>query len=351
MNNLNKLVLIGNGFDLAHGLKTSYKNFLDWYMCEAFQMYYKNNSYHDALLEVKNKYAGMTTVFNQQPKTFEEVLNLIGSNNKQSITYQSNLFQRLLEYFKENNWVDIEGYYFKLLKSYFSNTSLLEKDRKEVIYKINGDFDFLIAKLSDFIKTINDTLNSTAKLHTDSSVNGLHEILAIGDSGAKAKFINFNYTETLIAKGYADEDQIIHIHGRVIDIESNPIIFGYGDEADPVYQKIEDSGENMYLEHIKSFSYFRTGNYHKLLSYIDAAPYAVYIVGHSCGLSDRVLLNEIFEHQNCKKIEIFYHVRSDGSDNFKEITQEISRHFRPQNKNIMRRKVCDKSTKNIIPQN
>lgn len=28
---MNGIVLIGNGFDLAHGLKTSYKNFIDWY--------------------------------------------------------------------------------------------------------------------------------------------------------------------------------------------------------------------------------------------------------------------------------------------------------------------------------
>ena len=35
----NKLVLIGNGFDLAHGLKTSYMDFMDWYICGAFQEY------------------------------------------------------------------------------------------------------------------------------------------------------------------------------------------------------------------------------------------------------------------------------------------------------------------------
>lgn len=28
---MNRLVLIGNGFDLAHGLKTSYKDFIYWY--------------------------------------------------------------------------------------------------------------------------------------------------------------------------------------------------------------------------------------------------------------------------------------------------------------------------------
>lgn len=28
---MNRLILIGNGFDLAHGLKTRYEHFIDWY--------------------------------------------------------------------------------------------------------------------------------------------------------------------------------------------------------------------------------------------------------------------------------------------------------------------------------
>ena len=28
---MNRIVLIGNGFDLAHGLKTRYEDFIDWY--------------------------------------------------------------------------------------------------------------------------------------------------------------------------------------------------------------------------------------------------------------------------------------------------------------------------------
>jgi len=28
---MNRIVLIGNGFDLAHGLKTRYEDFLNWY--------------------------------------------------------------------------------------------------------------------------------------------------------------------------------------------------------------------------------------------------------------------------------------------------------------------------------
>ncbi len=32
---MNKLLIIGNGFDLAHGLKTSYNHFLLWYLDQA----------------------------------------------------------------------------------------------------------------------------------------------------------------------------------------------------------------------------------------------------------------------------------------------------------------------------
>ena len=28
---MNRLVIIGNGFDIAHGLKTSYMDFINWY--------------------------------------------------------------------------------------------------------------------------------------------------------------------------------------------------------------------------------------------------------------------------------------------------------------------------------
>ena len=29
---MNRLVIIGNGFDIAHGLKTSYMDFINWYL-------------------------------------------------------------------------------------------------------------------------------------------------------------------------------------------------------------------------------------------------------------------------------------------------------------------------------
>lgn len=41
---MNRLVLIGNGFDLAHGLKTSYKDFFYWYWEHRFNEIHKEYS-------------------------------------------------------------------------------------------------------------------------------------------------------------------------------------------------------------------------------------------------------------------------------------------------------------------
>lgn len=342
----NKLVLIGNGFDLAHGLKTSYKDFLDWYMCDAFKTFCENGNYNDRLIEIKNKYSGMSSRYQTQPITLEESLHFINANSNQSIVYNSIFFKNLLHPYSANNWVGIECYYFRTLKAFFSNRNI---NRKEVVGKLNSDFDFLIKKLSEYIQKINLTISDTRKLTIDNSRFAVKELFGENIQNT-IKFLNFNYTETLHYTYDITQEEIIHIHGRAVDIEKNPIIFGYGDESDPDYQKIEDSGENLYLEHMKSFGYFRTNNYQKLLLFLDSGEFEASIVGHSCGLSDRVLLNEIFEHPNCKRIEIFYHQRSDGSDNFKEITEEISRHFKPQNKGMMRRKVAGINDRNIIPQ-
>jgi len=346
-NELNRLVIVGNGFDLAHGLKTDYKSFLDWYMSRVFNEFCSNDSYIDALLEINYNVAGIRVSFAQVPKTLIEVLNTFTSKKEISIKYKSNFFNRIISSFSGNNWVDIERFYFRILNSHITNGN--SDDKRKNVLKLNQEFDFLIDQLTKYIKEVNEYVLHVPKLTIDASKSNFNKIFYT--YGFEIKVINFNYTETLHLKKYIDEKHIIHIHGRVSDMKLNPIIFGYGDESDPAYQNIEDSGENVFLEHFKSFGYFKTDNYQKLLAYIDSSPYTVTILGHSCGLSDRVLLNEIFEHENCNKIDIFFYTNSDGIDNFKEITKEISRHFKPQNKNVMRRKIINKNSMNIIPQN
>ena len=147
-------------------------------------------------------------------------------------------------------------------------------------------------------------------------------------------------------------NNLIEIHGRLED-ERNPINFGFGDEMDSHYQLLEEINDNEYLKNIKSFQYLHTSNYKKLLDLIDSDKFQVYIMGHSCGLSDRTLLNTIFEHENCRSIKVFYHETFDEKgnfikDNYTEITQNISRHFNK--KKLMREKIVNKMLCEKLPQ-
>jgi hypothetical protein len=63
-------------------------------------------------------------------------------------------------------------------------------------------------------------------------------------------------------------------------------------------------------------------------------------MGHSCGLSDRTLLNTLFEHENCVSIKVFYHQETETKDNYSDVVRNISRNFN--NKAVMREKVVNK---------
>ena len=62
---------------------------------------------------------------------------------------------------------------------------------------------------------------------------------------------------------------------------------------------------------------------------------------HSCGLSDRTLLNMIFEHKNCVSIKPYYYQKSNGSDDFNDKVMNINRTF--SEKKLMLGKVVNKT--------
>ena len=147
--------------------------------------------------------------------------------------------------------------------------------------------------------------------------------------------LNFNYTSTLTnyiprLKEEEIEATVNHIHGDLKNIKENPIVFGFGDEIDEKYKEIENINDNRYLENIKSIEYLQTDSYKNLLNYIESDVYQIFIMGHSCGLSDRTLLNTLFEHENCVSIKPFYYKygEADTDDNYKDIVQNISRNFK-----------------------
>ena len=182
--------------------------------------------------------------------------------------------------------------------------------------------------------------------------NGDKKVCEVFSLPERTLLLNFNYTKT--ADLYVSSDSGIpvnHIHGE-LDDEHNPVIFGYGDELDEDYKTISNLNDNSYLTNIKSIRYLETDNYRQLLRFIGSAPYQIYIMGHSCGNSDRTLLNTLFEHKNCVSIKPYYFEWTDEEgnqgDNYIEIIQNISRNFNSMQ--LMRDRVVNKSYCQPLPQ-
>ena len=152
--------------------------------------------------------------------------------------------------------------------------------------------------------------------------------------------LNFNYTNTADLYGIQnDRFAVNHIHGELSN--PNSVIFGYGDELDENYKKMSEKNENEYLRNIKSIKYLESTNYRCMLGFIESDSFQIYIMGHSCGNSDRTLLNTLFEHKNCVSIKPFYHKWDDGTDNYMELVQNISRNFTDMK--LMRDRVVNKT--------
>jgi hypothetical protein len=388
---MNRLVIIGNGFDLAHGLPTSYKDFIDDYWKNAIQELYDNNKYSDSLFT--SNISGLVNNYQAKENWKQNVNNLetlrgFFSNYERycSLEFTNNFFLNINNKINIEKWVDIENLYYYQLKIITKLSSLKLDDKKRQVKVLNAEFDevknllekYLIEKIYsiynfgfyqdkcgdifkflDIIKPIsvfNEELSllkqfpkedfKEIEYHFNDEKNGV---------GKKSLFVlNFNYTPTVLR--YLVDQKIdenltkthVSIHGSLGDLNDNKINFGFGDEMDEDYKLIENLDDNEYLKNFKSFQYLQNSNYKNLLDYIDSAKCQVLIMGHSCGLSDRTLLNTIFEHENCRSIKVFYHKRGDGTDNYTEIIQNISRHFNK--KKLMRAKIVNKTLCQPLPQ-
>ena len=333
---MNKLVIIGNGFDLAHDLKTKYSHFLLWYINKAIIQLKSLGDYDDPLITL----APIENIRIFSLKSLEEFKHL-HTTAKIDFKPKSDFIKKLFDHAIQYNWVDIENqYYSSLIDIYEAIKDGHDIHRLNDLTELNESLDYIKKLLTDYLSTIENIL------HTDDEIMK-HLFLSLdGNSNTRNMneilFLNFNYTSTIkLYMDYLPNDlkiELNYIHGKLSD-NNNPIIFGYGDEMDPYYEKIEHFNNNDFTKHMKSFEYLKTKNYQNFLRFVDSAGFDVYIMGHSCGLSDRILLNSIFEHPNCVRIKIYYYQKTKEQNDFTEKTQEISRHFKPSSKGDMRRKI------------
>ncbi|MBR5037367.1 MAG: hypothetical protein IKX65_01395 [Prevotella sp.] len=388
---MNRIVLIGNGFDLAHGLKTRYEDFINWYWdyrVNGFDNEEKSIS-SDALCSIEdltNQPLYVNSYYGYNGKAIIKEL----KENKDRFRFRySPFFENICKSIETKGWVDIENEYYALLKEY-----ALERPSDDNLKALNMQLQYLQDLLIEYLAIVNKTeikINSSiiSKIYSaikpsDISIEGRKEfnnyinwcreqekeywepimrkygdelsLADIDDYKRKQKdifreeyprpfmlpddimLLSFNYSKT--AKMYHNPNfSINYIHGELEKPES--IIFGYGDELEESFKRLKELNDNECRRNIKSINYLESNHYRNVLAFIESAPFQVYIMGHSCGNSDRTLLNTLFEHKNCISIKPYYYIKKDGTDNYIEVVQNISRNFTDMK--LMRDRVVNKT--------
>jgi hypothetical protein len=355
---MNRLIIIGNGFDLAHGIKTSYKDFISNYLCNAINTFFNKNSYTDSLIEINFKNPMGCFSPTPEPIRQDEVLNYIAKlSEKYNFNIKSIVLRNTLNKISEMNWVDLETEYFNSLLA--TKHGYKDYDQLKAIQLVNNQLDFLKNKLVEYLdqqqREFSNVFDKKPIVNCFTERIYPHEIVTVtleeDQLPNNLYFLNFNYTNTF--ESYMKECKKIipsefnYIHGNLFGGHGKPI-FGFGDELDKRYLEFEDEKNNELFKHIKSFEYLKTKNYALLTRFVESEDFQVHIYGHSCGLSDRTMLNQIFEHENCKSIKIFYYKIDENRNDYTEKTYEMSRHFK--DKGMMRKKVISFDRSSEMPQ-
>ena len=368
---MNRIVLIGNGFDLAHGLKTSYKNFIDWYWNDWGEklLHGLNKTETDGLcsfmikdnVEVLNWASVFQGWYYRRenpliPWNVNDVIHFAKEDKLSKCALKGNtettveelnqqlhtLQEKLVQYLSLVNNTDTKIYesiWNKIYSPINPKEISVEKffQLKEYIdWCVKQDNSYWASKMQRYKEEYNsDYVDSYKRHYHENYYVDYPRPFMLPDH---IMLLSFNYTKTVHL--YHNQNFFLnYIHGE-LDKPQN-IIFGYGDEIDENYQALKNLNDNGCLCNLKTIKYLETDNYRNALAFMDSAPYQVCIMGHSCGNSDRTLLNTLFEHKNCLSIKPYYYIKDDGTDNYLDIIQNISRNFTDMK--LMRDRVVNKT--------
>jgi len=182
---MNRIILIGNGFDLAHGLETSYTHFIKWFwknQKENLPSEIQNNwiQKYDAdkeksYLLYENDFISVVNYdFNIQ---FE---NLSDESFKSMISYTNQFLKNIDNNVKIKNWVDLEELYFEQLincKNNYNNNR--EAYNLYPVTQLNKEFKSIRKKLEDYLKTQNDKINDTFQKELVENIKKITQLYTI----------------------------------------------------------------------------------------------------------------------------------------------------------------------------
>lgn len=243
------LYIIGNGFDLAHKMKTSYEDFHQWLLC---------NGESNAVYRLERLYPNLRNDLGR----WCDLETALGSITlKEAIGYDKD--------FKDcPNEVNCED---------------CSHDAYRCGENLKNVVDILPGLLRDWVASI--------------TTNDVHPIFVLNKD---AKFLSFNYTRTLEDAYQIKADNILHIHETIID--NRPLVVGYGEARfeDDEYVSDDDTIDVVLIKNL--LSHFRKPvdailketkpkEWFKGLNEIES----VIVYGHSCSKVDKPYFQKVAE--------------------------------------------------------
>lgn len=353
------ILVIGNGFDLAHGLPTKYGDFLDF--VHAFKMYQKYlDFFNDSDEKQHAKKQSWLNYFKEIDENKNELVNEITQliNDNSWVKYFLELWHRKQVLSKEKGWIDFECEISKIIQeldeAYTYKEEKVRNGEKPVfsegyrhlwsnIYSIvryvakaspdNTDTrkecytsDFTLDDMNCIKKSLIydlDRLTRLLEIYLSDYISyEKSEPLDIIKNLSIDRVLSFNYTDTyqrLYANSPESKVQYCFIHGKAeIDCNTDDCDLVLGiDEYLP--EQLRDSN-NRFVEFKKFYQriYKMTSSQYihwaeERAEFIKRMPKAsnppelnIYIYGHSLDVTDKDVLKKLILTEGAQTI-IFYH--------------------------------------------
>lgn len=299
------ILIIGNGFDLAHGLKTSYKDFLDYCENLDFDDNFRNNLWLKYFWEItkNNKVIGGTWI-DFETEIYNQIRKLSSVVKGTFQVYISNASPA-------HRIVSIDSYFKSI--NYENVVHMPDTALKTTTEKIN----FIYSQLRNFTKAFENYLSKNINTQLADSTNAKYMLklpVVTQTEPIKLRIISFNYTNTC-EKIYNSSFRIktIYVHGKAIaNSQDCNIVLGTHSFDRSGVDKDLSMDLNIFQKHNQRQKYGTIDAYQDLLVELTNSLKIIHpifhVFGHSLDETDHNILKHIFTaNKNAKRINIYYH--------------------------------------------
>ena len=360
-----KILIIGNGFDLANGLPTTYSDFLNFckyasYIFEEENLDVFNCEYAKKYLDKWAYCSFLKTILNDafNSKTYNSDNRIITDDDNLNQLYSlinENVWYRYFQYAFNNNimcgnnWIDLESeislrireldeYYQQILQSSAKSSYPTIVVQYMQIHCLSSDKtlsrpcnEMEISKINDTLLIDLNRITHALEIYMSHYISqiAIHTLIPDFKDNRFSHILSFNYTDTF-SRHYHDyfesDYDVCYVHGKAVldaTTETCNLVLGIDEylieeqrsvhleylSYKKFYQRIIKQTDNSYSKWLDDIMEERTDG----LGRVDE--FELHIYGHSLDVTDKDILQAFILNPNVQT-KIYYY-RKPGNDNDK----------------------------------